>query len=123
MKIGIDIRKIADYGIGTHIKNVVLAAAEIAPQHEFYFYYDPSNTIETNPRFHLEPEPAAKYSLREHFSLAQKARANQIDLFHSPHYTLPLRLEGRSIVTIHDLIHLKFQEYFPAWKVQAAKYV
>jgi glycosyltransferase involved in cell wall biosynthesis len=123
MKIGIDIRKIADYGIGTHIKNVVLGAAQIARQHEFYFYYDPSNPIDLDPEFHLEAEPAEKYSLREHFSLAQKAKSNQIDLFHSPHYTLPLRLDCRSIVTIHDMIHLKFQEYFPAWKVQAAKYV
>jgi glycosyltransferase involved in cell wall biosynthesis len=123
MKIGIDIRKITDYGIGTHIKNVVLSTAKIGKQHEFYFYYDPSNPIDLEPGFHLEPEPASKYSLREHFSLAQKAKANQIDLFHSPHYTLPLRLDCRCIVTVHDMIHLKFQEYFPAWKVQAAKYV
>jgi len=123
MKIGIDIRKINDYGIGTHIRNVVLRAADQAKQHEFFLYYDPANTVDVNPYFHLVQEPAAKYSLREHFSLARSAKANAIDLFHSPHYTLPLRLDCRSIVTVHDLIHFKFQEYFPAWKVHAAKYV
>lgn len=123
MKIGIDVRKIEDYGIGTHIRNVVLATAARAPQHDFYLYCDPANKVEVDPAFHLIEEPAGKYSLREHFSLAHKAKANGIDLFHSPHYTLPLRLECRSIVTVHDLIHLKFQQYFPAWKVQAAKYV
>jgi len=123
MKIGIDVRKINDYGIGTHIRNVVLAAAGRAKNHEFHLFYDPSNIPATDPSFHLAPEPAAKYSLREHFSLARKAQELGIELFHSPHYTLPLRLEGRSIVTVHDLIHIKFQKYFPKWKVQAAKYV
>ena len=123
MKIGIDIRKINDYGIGTHIRNVVLAAADIATQHEFFLFYDPVDSPNTNPRFQLIAEPSAKYSLREHFSLARNAKEQAIDLFHSPHYTLPLRWEGRSIVTVHDLIHIKFQEYFPAWKVQAARYV
>ncbi|MCI0416381.1 glycosyltransferase family 4 protein [bacterium] len=123
MRIGIDVRKIADYGIGTHIRNVVLPAASLAQGHEFIFYYDPSNTIDVRPSFRWIEEPSGKYSVWEHFSLARKAKANGVQLFHSPHYTLPLMVDCPSIVTIHDVIHLKFPEYFPGWKVQAAKYV
>ncbi len=130
VKIGIDVRKISDYGIGTHIRNVVLAAADLAPQHEFICYYDPLDAAamrfiapDAGTSFRWVEEPAAKYSIQEHISLARKARKERIGLFHSPHYTLPLFLNCPSIVTIHDLIHFKFQEYFPAWKVQAAKYV
>ncbi|HMD81447.1 MAG TPA: glycosyltransferase family 1 protein [Anaerolineales bacterium] len=123
MKIGIDVRKITDYGIGTHIRNVVLPSARMVPDHQFFLYYDPRDSFERDPAFHWVEEPAAKYSIREHLSLAKKAKKNRIDLFHAPHYTLPFFLNTPSIVTIHDLIHLKFPHYFPAWKVQAAKYV
>ena len=124
MRIGIDVRKIADYGIGTHIRNVVLSAASLARNHEFVLYYDPANKVDINSSsFRWVEEPSAKYSVWEHFSLARKAKADGVELFHSPHYTLPLMVDCPSIVTIHDLIHLKFQKYFPTWKVQAAKYV
>lgn len=123
MRIGIDVRKIADYGIGTHIRNVVLPAASLARNHEFTLYYDPSNTVEANSYFRWVPENSAKYSVWEHFSLARKAKMDGVELFHSPHYTLPLMVNCPSVVTVHDMIHLKFPEYFPAWKVQAAKYV
>lgn len=123
VKIGIDVRKIGDYGIGTHIRNVVLRAAQIATGHEFFVYHDPRDTIEGFDPDHTIAESAGKYSIQEHFSLPRKARQNRLDLFHSPHYTLPLFMDCPSIVTIHDLIHLKFQHYFPFWKVQAAKYV
>jgi glycosyltransferase involved in cell wall biosynthesis len=123
MKIGIDVRKISDYGIGTHIRNVVLPAASMMPQHQFFLYYDPHNATDQNPDYHWIEERAGKYSIREHFSLARKAKMNRIDLFHAPHYTLPLFLRSPAVVTIHDLIHLKFEHYFPAWKVHAAKYL
>jgi glycosyltransferase involved in cell wall biosynthesis len=123
LRIGIDVRKIADYGIGTHIQNVVLPAAFLAQNHEFTLYYDPSNTVEKSSYFRWVPENSAKYSVWEHFSLSRKAKMDHVELFHSPHYTLPLMVNCPSVVTVHDMIHLKFPEYFPNWKVQAAKYV
>jgi glycosyltransferase involved in cell wall biosynthesis len=39
-----------------------------------------------------------------------RARA---DLFHAPHYVLPALTPCRSIVTIHDCIHLMFPQYLP----------
>jgi glycosyltransferase involved in cell wall biosynthesis len=125
LRIGIDVRKIKDYGIGTHIRNVVLSAASIAKHHEFFLYYDPSDPpdLSRNSKYHWVAEPSGKYSIREHFSLASKVKRNGVELFHSPHYTLPLFLNCPAVVTVHDLIHFKFSEYFPMWKVQAAKYV
>jgi len=121
VKIGIDVRKINDYGIGAHIRNVVLAAAIAEPRHRYVLYYDPSNTLVKNPAFEWVPERAGKYSVLEHFSLAEKAQRSGVSFFHSPHYTLPLALSCRSLITVHDLIHLKYKEYFPWWKVQAAR--
>jgi glycosyltransferase involved in cell wall biosynthesis len=36
-----------------------------------------------------------------------------VDVFHEPHYVLPVLTRGRSVVTIHDCIHLMFPEYLP----------
>jgi glycosyltransferase involved in cell wall biosynthesis len=34
-------------------------------------------------------------------------------LFHAPHYVLPLLTPCKSVVTIHDCIHLRFPQYLP----------
>jgi glycosyltransferase involved in cell wall biosynthesis len=35
------------------------------------------------------------------------------DVFHAPHYVLPVAVRSRSVVTIHDCIHLTFPQYLP----------
>jgi glycosyltransferase involved in cell wall biosynthesis len=123
MNIGIDVRKLRDYGIGTHIRNVVLHAAKQDKSDRFFLYCDPRDQAADNGHFLWIAEPAGKYSLKEHVSLARRASRQHIDLFHSPHYTLPMWLKCKSIVTVHDLIHFKFREYFPVWKVKAAEVI
>ncbi|PWT93943.1 MAG: hypothetical protein C5B54_00975, partial [Acidobacteria bacterium] len=89
----------------------------------YYLYCNSQDAAPANGHLTWIPEESSKYSIREHFSLAKKAAKQKIDLFHSPHYTLPLRLKCKSIVTVHDLIHIKFPQYFPGWKVKAAEFV
>src|SRR5262249_5060772 len=36
-----------------------------------------------------------------------------VSLFHAPHYILPPLVRCRSVVTIHDCIHLMFPQYLP----------
>src|SRR5438046_10080422 len=57
---------------------------------------------------------ARKYSVAEHWHLARAARRAQVDLYHSPHYTLPLPIQCPAVVTVHDLIHVRFARFFPA---------
>ena len=40
-------------------------------------------------------------------------RRERADLFHAPHYVLPPLTPCRSVVTIHDCIHLRFPQYLP----------
>jgi glycosyltransferase involved in cell wall biosynthesis len=42
---------------------------------------------------------------------AARAKA---DLLHEPHYVLPPLTRCRTVVTIHDCIHLRFPEYLPS---------
>jgi len=51
------------------------------------------------------------YSFAEHVSIPMKLRKLGVDLFHSPHYVLPLLCRTPAVVTIHDCIHLLFPQY------------
>jgi glycosyltransferase involved in cell wall biosynthesis len=123
MKIGIDIRKLHDFGIGTHIRNVILDAIRLDTGNEYILFGRPEDRGSEDSSLNWIPESSAKYSIMEHISLSRHARSAGLDLYHAPHYTLPMLLRCPSIVTIHDLIHFKFREYFPAWKVKAAEIV
>jgi len=47
----------------------------------------------------------------EHFLLSRKFYKQKVDILHCPSYTLPWNWEGKSVVTIHDIIALDFPEY------------
>ncbi|HSP05637.1 MAG TPA: glycosyltransferase, partial [Acidobacteriota bacterium] len=123
MNIGIDVRKLRDFGIGTHIRNVVLHAIRQDPAHNYFLFCHPRDLANNDSSGLWIPEESSKYSVKEHFSLARQAREYRLDFYHSPHYTLPMMLHCPSLVTIHDLIHFRFRQFFPAWKVKAAEIV
>ena len=51
---------------------------------------------------------------------ARLAGATLADVHFFPHYDAPLALPRRSVVVIHDLIHFKVPDAFPAWQTMAA---
>ena len=116
VRIGVDARKLRDGGIGTYIRNVLSAALERPRGHQFVVFLDPSD-LGTGPwRKNAAEEvsvKAGKYSLLEHWVLARAARRSSLTLYHAPHYTLPLTWSGPAVVTIHDLIHVRYARFYP----------
>lgn len=113
MRVGIDIRKYYDYGIGTYIQNLVNVFQDRPDLSCVYFTpddYRPELASTIKGEFVSENSP--KYSIKELFSVASNANTQKLDLFHAPHYTLPYNLKMPSIVTIHDIIHLRLKQYF-----------
>ena len=55
------------------------------------------------------------YNLREQALIPWLLRKDSFDLFFSPTYAVPLALASRSVLTIHDLIHLIFPNDY-GWK-------
>ncbi len=55
------------------------------------------------------------YSWSEYCTLAKRLPLNDYDVFHEPHYTLPFGISIPSVVTVHDLIHIRVPErwYYP----------
>lgn len=113
MRLGIDIRKYNDYGIGTYIQNLVNGYQNEPNLECIYFAQDElQKTLNNTINGRIITDNSSKYSLRELFSVSKKANAHNLDVFHAPHYTLPINLKMPSIVTIHDIIHLRLKEYF-----------
>ena len=118
MRIAIDARKYLDFGIGTYIRNIVRELARIDLETEYVLLCreaDREAIATTLPRnFRPVVEQAPPYSVLEQVRIPIALRRERIDLFHAPHYVLPPLIHCRSVVTIHDIIHLLFPQYLPS---------
>src|SRR5207245_1745390 len=105
MRIGIDCRKIADYGIGTYIRGLLHALAKLGGDE--YVAFGGSAIAASLPSGvdHVVVD-TPHYSIRELLAMGRAADAARLDLFHAPHYVVP-RMRTPFVVTIHDLIHLR----------------
>src|SRR3954465_12235910 len=83
---------------------------------EFVVFCRPEDreTLSTlGENFRAVPETAANYSVAEQLKVPLALRREGVTLFHAPHYVLPPLVRCRSVVTIHDCIHLMFPQYLP----------
>ncbi len=112
--IALDARKYFDFGIGTYIRHLIREYASMQSLRDFLVYLGPeeAKTIVVPSGWKTCVVPYGKYSLSELFLLGRNVRASNISVYHSPHYTLPFGLASRSVVTVHDLIHLRFPQFF-----------
>ena len=65
------------------------------------------------PNFRYVAEDAEPYSIGEQLRIPWRLARERVDLVHEPHYVLPPATRCRSVVTIHDCIHLMFPQYLP----------
>jgi glycosyltransferase involved in cell wall biosynthesis len=116
LRIAIDARKLRDYGIGTYVRNLLRHLSRLDKTTEYVVLCqvaDCATVEEFGENFRAVPEAAPGYSIREQLRVPLDLRREGIDLFHAPHYVLPPLTPCKSIVTIHDCIHLRFPQYLP----------
>ena len=116
MRIAIDARKLHDFGVGTYVRNLVHWLARLDSETEFIMLcrQDDCEQIEgLGPNFRPVPVRSGNYSVAEQLTVPLSLIRSRVDLFHAPHYVLPALTPCRSIVTIHDCIHLMFPQYLP----------
>jgi glycosyltransferase involved in cell wall biosynthesis len=103
MRVGIDARKIADFGIGTYIRGLLGGLAALGGTDEYVAFAPRGAPIPREIEHVVLDVP--HYSLRELMAVGRAAERAGVDVFHAPHYVVPFtRLP--LVVTIHDLIHL-----------------
>ncbi|HET9181304.1 MAG TPA: glycosyltransferase family 1 protein [Candidatus Angelobacter sp.] len=109
MKIALDLRRMANPGIGRYMRCLTEALLAVAPEHEYLLILPPGEagilgavgaTVET-----IAPE-LKYYSIREQIEIPRILRRHRVDLLHSPHFNLPLVCPCTRVVTIHDVIYL-----------------
>ena len=116
MRIAIDVRKLHDFGIGTYVRNLLRQLARIDHDTDYVLLCrrgDQPIARELGENFRTVTESAGQYSVTEQLSVPLHLGRASPQLFHTPHYVLPVLTPCRSIVTIHDCIHLIFPQYLP----------
>jgi glycosyltransferase involved in cell wall biosynthesis len=116
--IGIDARKIHDFGIGTYIRNLIFALAELDRENDYVVFArtPPGATplAELPENFRVVVERSPVYSLRELVAMSWRLFRLRLDLYHATHYVLPAVVPCPVVVTIHDIIHLLYPEFLPS---------
>jgi glycosyltransferase involved in cell wall biosynthesis len=116
MRVAIDARKLHDFGIGTYIRNLLRHLARIDRDNEYVLLCQQADlgiAAQLGSNFRAVLEPSPNYSFREQIHVPWALHRERPDVFHAPHYVLPPAVRCRSIVTIHDCIHLMFPQYLP----------
>ena len=111
MKTVIDCRKLGDLGIGTYIDGLVAQLRRLDSRNDYALLCFSRDAEYLRQYFPTRTVSAGLYSAAELVQVSRAVASERADLFHSPHYVLPFFLPCRTVVTVHDLIHVLFPEY------------
>jgi len=116
LRIAIDARKLHDFGIGTYLRNILVELSRLDRTTEYVVLCRPEDMDSGDvlgQNFRMVPETAPTYSIAEQIRIPLALARERVRLVHEPHYVLPPATRCRSVVTIHDCIHLMFPQYLP----------
>jgi len=108
VKVAIDIRRMAEFGIGTYTRNVVRALGRLDRENHYVLIGSPQKVAEIGPLpsnfepvIQLDPDT----SLRGWLKCRAIVRQLGCDLLHIPHlFSLPLQLSCPYVITVHDVL-------------------
>jgi len=116
MRIAIDARKIELplTGIGRYTKNLLTHLAEIDKENEYIILQRqyPSTKVVDASNFRTVVFDYPAFSLHSIFFLHKILNRERVDIFHSPFVSVPLFAKCKIIITVHDLIPLKFTKSY-----------
>jgi glycosyltransferase involved in cell wall biosynthesis len=116
LRIALDTRRVADFGIGTYIRNLVRALARVDDHNQYKLITTERPVPEfadLPPNFETAIFPGVKKKGATPSGLAQIRygfflRKLEADLFHIPLNAVPLLMPKPYLVTIHDMSTLLF---------------
>lgn len=111
--VALDARKLHDGGIGTYIRELLAEYAKTPGADTCTALVEAEDVPRIPAPVRTRIVSAGKYGLAEHWRVPDAARATGAQLLHAPHFTLPMGWTGPSVVTVHDLIHLKMARFYP----------
>ncbi|MEQ9365777.1 MAG: glycosyltransferase family 1 protein, partial [Leptospirales bacterium] len=109
---------IASSGIGTQVQNVLRLLME-RPDVRLHLLGNPRDIFRHLPGFggKITEFKSSIYSIGEQLFFP---RPDPDEILHIPHYNAPVRYLGRSVIVLHDLIHLQSTQFArPHYRVYA----
>ena len=114
LRVGIDIRRLGDFGVGTYIQNLVAALARLDDQGTYVLVGHTTEQFERlgplPPNFSFEPYRLAFNSRRSHLHFPILVRRLNLDLFHMPHRWVPYFMPGTYVATLHDINNILYPQ-------------
>lgn len=107
MRVAIDCRKLADFGIGTYIRGLTAELARIANGEEYVAVVLPRDVPLVPPPMQPLVVDALNYRPKELWAVARAIERAGCDVFHSAHINVPLT-KLPTLATIHDVIPFHF---------------
>ena len=117
MRIAFDLRRIGNPGIGRYMKSLVESVAQAAPTDDYFLIVAPGteSLLPDAPGAERVFAGSPYYSVGEQIELPRLIERYGIDLLHAPHFVVPVRKKCRTVVTIHDTIHLIYPQDLPSF--------
>lgn len=113
MRIGIDARFYGPIGkgLGRYTQKLIENLERIDNTNDYFIFLRSDNFddyIPKNPRFQKVLADFRWYTFAEQIRFPKLLRKYNLDLVHFPHFNSPLLYWGKFVVTIHDLILVRF---------------
>ena len=108
VKIAIDIRRMAEFGVGTYIRNVVRTLGRLDRENKYLLIGSPAKVQEIGslpPNFHTVPLTSPERSVQGYREFRTALKPLECDLLHVPNlFSIPRALPCPYVMTVHDLI-------------------
>lgn len=111
MKICIDARLYSESGVGRYIRNLLMHLSRIDKKNQYFVLLLKKDfgKLQLPVNFEKVIADIHWYGLAEQTEIPKTIKKLKVDLVHFPHFNVPFFYNQPFIVTIHDLIHQKFQ--------------
>jgi len=122
MKIGFDGKRAANNltGLGNYSRSLIYQLANYFPDNQYLVY---ATRVKEHPQIKsffktkgISLELAWGSFLWRSFGILKQLKSDEVTLYHGLSQELPIGIRAsgiKSIVTIHDLIYIRFPQYFP----------
>ena len=111
--IAIDARMVNASGIGTYLQGLLLGLSKKDLTGYALTLFGNPPDLPQGP-WNVRKVSAPIYSIREQLLIPSATIRQGCELFHAPHYNISWMIRSRTVVTVHDVIHLKFPQYWPS---------
>jgi len=108
VKIAIDIRRMAEFGMGTYVRNVVRTLGRLDRENRYLLIGPPAKVQEIGAlpaNFHTVPLSSPERSVRGYSEFRTALKGLECDLLHVPNpFSVPRALPCPYVLTVHDLL-------------------